>query len=611
MMYTNNRLTYIFIVAGMLFCACTKNFPTLNTDPNKFTTVSPESVIEASVRNLNIQLSTYNYSKYWDIANQIWEGSRYDVTDAGLWKTVYNNVLENLDQTIQTYAGDSAYNNRVQIARILKWYSFSILAGQFGPVPVTQANNLNDLNTIKFDDEDSVYSFVLDSLKDAASKIVLTGDKLSYDVVYNGNLTSWVHFANSLRLKIALRCMKNLSGKAISHISDCMANESNMISAETETAKMAYENVTNNQNPYYLFFVYSNGYYPYSATGHNPPPRMAEFMQVFLRSYNDPRMAVYFDSVTSVTARYQITDTLTSTADDSLRIVTYGIPYLGKALAANFTTLLPNWGTSLTGLTNPLSGLNDTAYSLVSDAVINNPARPLIMLSYAETLFLKAEAAQLGYGGSQAPSSYYNAGIAANFAYWGLSSTQLAAYMSQPGIQWNTVNTNAFWDPLDLANANIPDVLHQIWAQAWMNYFPDQPFDSWCLQRRTRFFTFPPELNPGGNASYTSHSLWMDVPGRGSYNINEATLNTNGYNQAVAFLAANPLNSGLVTSNEYNPDIQLNFAIPNKIADWNTLAPGGFDLRYISKWYGTTIQSLQAAAASANFPVKVVSTYLP
>ena len=168
--------------------------------------------------------------------------------------------------------------------------------------------------------------------------------------------------------------MKNLGSKAAaSHISDCMANESNMISAETETAKMAYENVTNNQNPYYLFFVYSNSYYPYSATGHNPPPRMAEFMQVFLRSYNDPRMAAYFDSVTSVTARYQITDTLTSTADDSLRIVTYGIPYLGKALAANFTTLLPNWGTSLTGITNPLSGLNDTAYSLVADAIINNP----------------------------------------------------------------------------------------------------------------------------------------------------------------------------------------------------------------------------------------------
>lgn len=609
----NKRIIYICAMAGLwaLAAGCTKNFTSINQDPNKFTTVSPESVIEAAVKNLNVQMSTYNYTKYWDLANQIWEGSRYDVTDAGLWKTAYNNVLENLDMTIQTYGGNPAYNNRVQIARIMKWYTFSILVGQYGPIPVSKANNLDDLNTVAFDSEDSVYSYILDSLKDAASKIVPTGDKLSYDVVYNGNNTSWMHFANTLRLKIALRCMKNLGAKAVAHITDCMSNESDLISSEAETAKMAYENVTNNQNPYYLFFVYSNSYYPYSSTGHNAPPRMAEFMQVFMRSYADPRMSVYFDSVTSVTARYQITDTLSSTADDSMRVVKYGIPYLGKALAANFTNLLPNWNTTLTGITNPLSGINDTAYSLVSDAVINNTSRPLIMLSYAETLFLKAEAAQLGYGGASAPMVYYNAGIAANFAYWGLPAAQLAAYMSQPGVQWGTVNANAFWDPLDLTNANITDVLHQIWVQRWMNYFPDQPFDSWCLQRRTRFFTFPPELNPGGNASYTTHTLWMDVPGRGSYNLNEATLNTQGYNQAVSFLQADPVNAGLIANNEYDPDIQLNFAIPNKIADWNTLAPGGFDLRYISKWYGTTIQQLQAAAAAGHFPYTIVSTYHP
>jgi hypothetical protein len=496
----------IIIASALLLCACTKNFTTLNQDPNKFTSVSPESTIEAAVRTLNMQMSTYNYSKYWDIGNQIWEGSRYDVTDAGLWKNVYNNVLQNLDQTIITYGSDSIYHNRVQIARILKWYSFSILVGQFGPIPVTQANNLSYLNTVGFDSEDSTYSYILDSLKDAASRIIPTGDKLTYDVLYNGNLTSWVHFANTLRLKVALRCMKNLNAKAVATIRDCMTNEANLIQSETETAKMAYENVTNNWNPYWTFFINSNSYYPYSTSGHTAPPRMAEFMQVFLRSYNDPRQAVYFDSVTSHTARFQVTDTLPSLNDDSLRIVKYGVPYLGKALAANFTTLLPNWNTTLTGITNPLSGINDTAYSLIADAILTNPTRPIIMLSYAECLFLKAEAAQLGYGGASPAETYYEAGIKANFAYWGIPNAQLAAYMTQPGVQWNTVNDTAYWDPLDLSNANITDVLHQIWAQEWMNYFPDQSFDSWCLQRRTRFFTFPPELNPGGNASYTSHT---------------------------------------------------------------------------------------------------------
>ena len=592
--------------------ACTKNFTNLDKDPNSFTSVSPESVIEYSVRTLNNQMMTYNYSKYWDIANQIWEGSRYDVTDAGLWKQGYNNVLQDLAQVINTYSGDSVYNNRVQIARILKWYTYSIMVGQFGPVPCSQANNLNYLNSVAFDPEDSVYSYVLDSLQDAASKINLTtkGDKLSYDVVYNGNNTSWVHFANSLRLKVAIRCLKALPVKAAAVIQNVMQNEANTISAESETAKMNYENVTNNQNPYYLQFVFSTNYYPYTATSHNAPPRMAEFMQLFFRSYNDPRQSVYFDSVTSVTARFQITDTLPSANDDSMRIVTYGVPYFGKSLAANYATLLPNWTSTLTGIVNPMAGINDTAYSLVADNIINSPSRPVIMLSYAETLFLKAEAAMLGYGGSQSPQAYYQAGLAANFAYWGLSNAQLTAYENTPGIKFGT-NGAGFWDYLHISNVNITSDMQKIWVQTWMNYFPDQPFDSWCLFRRTHFFVPPPNLNPGGNSSYTSHSLWMDIPGRGSYPTTESTLNGPGYTQGCNFLAADPLNASLVVSNEYNPDIVLNFGSPNPTGDWNALAPTGYSLAYLQKWYGPTIESLKAAAASAHFPYTITSTYLP
>ena len=606
------RFAYIALLAGLLLSACTKNFTSLNQDPNKFTSVSPESVIEYSVRTLNNQRMTYNYTKFWDIANQIWVGSRYDVTDAGLWKNAYNNVLEDLQQVTNTYAGDSLYSNRLQICRILKWYTYYLLVSTYGPVPCTQANKPNYLNTVAFDTEDSVYSYILDSLQDAASRMNLTtkGDKLSYDVMYNGNNTSWVHFANSLRLKVALQCMKNLNAKAVATIQNVMQNETTTIQSEAETAKMAYENVTSNQNPYYQFFVFSTNYYPYNPVGKTAPPRMAEFMQLYFRSYNDPRLPVYFDSVTSHTARFIITDTLPSSQDDSLRIVKYGVPYFGKSLAANYATLLPNWQTTLTGLTNPMSGINDTAYSLVADNVINSPSRPTIMLSYAETLLMKAEAAALGYGGSQSAQAYYQAGIAANFAFWGLSGSQATAFENLPGIQWNSTGTGV-WDYLHLVNCNITSNLQRIYVQEWMNYFPDEAFESWNLLRRTHFFVPPPNLNPGGFSSYTSHSLWMDIPGRGSYPANEATLNSQGYTQACGDLAVNPNNSSLIVSNDDNPDVMLNFGSPNPTGDWNALAPTGFNLAYLQKWYGPDFESLKAAAASANFTYTLVSTYVP
>ncbi len=598
------RSIYIFIVLAGLLSACTKNFTQKNTDPNQFLSVSPEATIESAVRSLNNQMANYNATKYWDISNQIIVGTRYDVTDGGLWQTAYVSVLENLKQIEVNYGGDTSYNNRVQIARILKCYTYSILAGNYGPIPITQANNLNNLSSILYESEDSAYSYILTNLKDATSKIKLTGDKLSYDVVYpGGTITNWIKFANTLRLKIALRCMRNMGATATSHIQDVMANEAGTINSEAESAKMAYENVTSNYNPYWIKYVQPNNVYPYNPTANNPPPKMGDNLQAFFRSYSDPRMTVFFDSVPAAN-RYSITDTLPSTADDSLRVVTYPIPYLGAPLASPGT--LGSW-ISLNGIANPIGGLNNKAYSNIASSIVTNPARPLMMLGYAETLFMKAEAAILGYGGSKSAEQYYTAGIDANFAFWGISSTAGTTYKSTNGIKFGTAGIG-FNNFTGLVNFSIPQAdINKIWIQRWMTYFPDQSFDSWCLIRRTRFFSFAPETNPGGYSSYTAHPTYMDIPGRGSY-PNSATqsiqqLNPNGYRSAIQAL-------GTPRADDYDPDQQLHFALPFTVPNW-TNPNAFFDLSYIKKWYGPTIQSLKAASASGGFKYTVTSTYHP
>jgi hypothetical protein len=596
------RSIYIFIVLAGLLSACTKNFTQKNTDPNQFLTVSPEATVESVVRSLNNQLATYNTTKYWDISNQVIVGTRYDVTDAGLWQTMYVNVLENLKQVEANYGRDTSYNNRVQIARILECYAYSILTGNYGPIPITQANNPNNLSSVLFGTEDSAYNYILTNLKDATSKIRLTGDKLSYDVVYpGGTITNWIKFANTLRLKIALRCMRNLGATAISHIQDVMSNEANTINSEAESAKMAYENVTNNYNPYWTKYVQPNNVYPYNPTANNPPPKMADNLQVFLRSYNDPRMTAFFDSVPPAN-RYAITDTLSSTADDSLRVVVYPIPYLGAPLANPGT--LQTW-ISLNGIANPIGGLNNKAYSNITSSIVTNPARPFTMLGYAETLFMKAEAAILGYGGSKSAEQYYTAGIDANFALWGIPSSAGTTYKSTNGIKFGTAGIG-FNNFTGVVNFSIPQAdINKIWIQRWMTYFPDQSFDSWCLIRRTRLFAFAPETNPGGYSSYTAHPTYMDIPGRGSY-PNSPTqsiqqLNPNGYRSAIQALGTN-------RADDFDPDQPLHFALPITPTNWTN--PNAFyDLSYLRKWYGNTIQSLKAASASGGFKYIVTSTY--
>lgn len=189
-----------YIIVCFLFAAlclsCAKDFDTMNVDPTQFTEATPEAAMQGAFRRMNDFMANNNTNRWWDIANIINAGSRYNVEDGGLWQNIYVSVLEPINQLKLTYGDNENYNNRIQIARIWEAYAYYILVGNFGPVPRSQANNREYLANIMYDSEDSVYSYILNTLKDAASKIDVnkTQDKLAYDVIYgNGNnaLTSW------------------------------------------------------------------------------------------------------------------------------------------------------------------------------------------------------------------------------------------------------------------------------------------------------------------------------------------------------------------------------------------------------------------------------------
>lgn len=592
------KAVYIFSLILIMCWGCTKDFANLNSDPTQFTNAAPEASILAAVKNLNTQLGNYNTTKYWDLGHLLCQqANRYDVTDAGFWQTAYQGVLGNLNQVIVNYGKDSLYNNRVQVARILQAYTYGIMAGTYGPVPLYQANNPEYLSTIMFDNEDSVYSFVMSTLKDAASKINVGGDKLKYDAVYNGNLQNWIKFANTQRLKIGLQIQRNLPALAAAHIRDVMANESLTINSEAETAKMSFENVNNNENPYFVKYIKSNQYFPYAPNATNQAPKLSEFLFTVFRSYKDPRLMVYYDSV-PLANRMQLTDTLTSKNDDSLRVVSYPIPYLGLPKAG---TKLAAW-TSLAGQPDPVGTSNINAYSN-ANSIILQANRPFIMLSYAEALFLKAEAAQSGYGGSMGPDQYYYAGIDANFAYWGISAALRDEYKGRDGIKWGTTG-KGFNNYLSLTNANISaNGNNKIWVQRWLNYFPDGGFDCWALERRTRVFLLPPHTNPGGNASYSPNPTYSDVPGRASYPMSVVNLNPAGYQSALKEMAAN-------RGDDYDIYQTLHFAMPYQVPEWDK-ADARYDNSFIQKWYGTTIEDLRQAAAAGGFKFTVNQTYHP
>ncbi|OQP42923.1 hypothetical protein A4H97_12280 [Niastella yeongjuensis] len=601
-----NKLTSIILLAAMVlvFGSCLKKFEELNTDPTQFLKVSPESSITIAIKRTGDMIGGAGLNSgininMWEIANFIEAGARYSANDQGIWQTSYVNILQNLVQVEKTYGGDTLFTNRVQIARIWKMYIYSILAGYYGPIPMDEANNLDNLAVINFQSEDEVYTRILSVLKEASNTININNskDKLTYDVVYGNTanpLLSWKKFANTLRLRIALRCRRNLGAVADDAIRELMANETQLINAEAETMKVPYENVNNNENPYYRYYIKTNFN---SGTW----PKMTDMMFMYLRSYKDPRMAYYFDSVKTVANRYRVTDTLSSTADDSLRVVTYPIPFYGLNKS---NSILTGWQATLAGQISPQGQNNQngltgaSVYSNYSAAIYNNPARPLIILNYAEAQFLKAQASLLGLGGAQPAETYYAQGIDANFAFWGVPNNQRDAYKGVNGIRFGTTGTG-FYNYLHIVKADLPDGdINKVYFQMWLNYYPDQPFEAWCLQRQTRVLNLSPHTTPGLAAL-----LFQDVPDRGAYPLTVNSQNPDGYQSALGLL-----NVGSFNEESTNPYIRLRFEMPYKVPDYNAMT-AYYDNTAAMKWYGTTIQSLQAAAAASGFTVTIVKAY--
>ena len=97
--------------------------------------------------------------------------------------------------------------NYYLISTCLEAYSFQILTDFYGDIPYTEANDPTNF-TPSFNTGQEVYDLMISDLNDALSRDLAVsalpapgGD----DFLFGGNMTNWVAFANTLKLKIFLR----------------------------------------------------------------------------------------------------------------------------------------------------------------------------------------------------------------------------------------------------------------------------------------------------------------------------------------------------------------------------------------------------------------------
>ena len=309
------------------------------------------------------------WSQYFtqsNAANQYKEIDNYTVGTSDYnfaWDGMYDALgdIRNIKRKAQS-EGNWKY---FLIATTLEVQASQILTDFYGSIPYKEANNI-DILTPKFNTGEEVYAYMIQDLDEALSKdlSISTGENPGNDdFIFKGNMTKWVAFANTLKLKIYLR-QTNSSRASIANAGITQMITDGVQFLNEDAAMNNFKDEINQSNP---LFEYNNRRLNVATN-----LRMSRTLSSFLITNSDPRRTSYY------------------------------LP--GNAL---------NQG-----------DFNSTVGAGTIAVVDLKPSTPVLFLSKEESLFLQAEAMER-YNSGTGAKALYDAAVSANFARYSLSAAAL------------------------------------------------------------------------------------------------------------------------------------------------------------------------------------------
>ena len=460
------KYIYGLLVASLFITAtsCKKDLADINKNPNAAQDPQPDYLLTASQKTSS--------DLYWGADNnfnssllliQHWAKIQYTEPDryifsnssfTSLWNTGYASSITNLN-TILKLPAEKANVNYKGVALILRSWVFSLLTDAYGDIPYKQAGNISQYITPEYDAQKDVYFGLLDDLKSAGASLTTTGNTIAGDIIYGGKIDRWKKFANALRLRIALRIADREPEKAKQVINEVLNDAGGLISVVGENAQFVYTS-SPQQNPVSAWFDTRDDF------------RIGKTLVDKLYALNDPRLPIYANKPTDLSVTNYV-----------------GVP---------------------SGLTN--SDANNLGFAKTSKpgSYFSAATAPAVIISYAEVLFDRAEAAARGFTAEDAANLYKDA-IKASFNQYGITDiTVINNYTGQATVTYDAGNFKK-----------------SIGEQKWIALF-GQGLEAFAEWRRLDY----PQLTAG-----VSGTLDGKIPVRFIYPGTEQSLNGTNYKKAV------------------------------------------------------------------------------
>jgi hypothetical protein len=484
-----NKMHVVLFFCSMLFWSCTKKYDQINTDRNTVATVGSaelpflfakaQATAVPNIWQYQIAQNLFadQYAQYFACTATYFPSDRGNIRMdwvGAAFNPLYTDMLPQLQSINKAADPNSAEKALSDIVWVL---GFHRVTDYWGPIPYFKAGEPG--NSVPYDAQDKIYDDFFKKLTAAVNILkTKTSEKPygSFDLIYEGDVNKWIKFANSLRLRLALRISKVDPARAKTEAEAAVASGV-MSASPAEDALIKKSEVGRDNNGLSIMSDWNEF-------------RMSATMESVLKGYQDPRMQVYWLPNNSTkanpngTGQYDgLRNGLTSTQlTDSKNLPTANAK-VGKRWSS------PDFG----GNTDYLS-------------------TPQNIMSVAESYFNRAEGALLGWNMNGTAQSLYEAGIANSMRQWGI--TDAAAITAYTNSNNTPVAPQDFLNSPAVSNAPIKFAADpatqklQIAIQKWVAMFPDGN-EAWADYRRGRTFILYPLANSENPDIPDPNTQWL------------------------------------------------------------------------------------------------------
>lgn len=480
----------ICLIAGMCLVSCTDGFKDFNTDQSGIT----DEQMQIDYNHLCIPLDVaqqciyfnYDFGKGKNWPYQIMQNLNADMFCGYMMDyKPHNGGTHNSDYNLQdgwngtnwlyTFAyampqlKKSEDSTRVKypilhaVTKVIKVETMHRVADIYGPVVYTSFGH--ERGDYTPDTQQEAYMAFFDDLDIAVELFTTNTDREAeiaiikkFDILLDGELESWIQFANSLRMRLAIR----------------------IAMADPQKARAEFLKALN--NPYGVFEMPHEIVSVSVGKGYLNPlgeinrvwqeVQMNASMESILNGYEDPRRGLFYEPCES--------DVVYDDSNGNQQTVLLKGVYKGIRQGTAFSHLL---------------------YAGHSKIYVNQLTAPILMTA-AEVWFLRAEAALRGWS-AENTEYCYEQGVATSFRQWGISSG-IEEYLSSDKIAadyvdafdpGNNIVARCRVSPCWLETVSNEEKLEKIITQKWLAVFPEG-CEAWAEQRRTGYpRLFPVKIN--------------------------------------------------------------------------------------------------------------------